>query len=319
MDRSRSYWPRFLFHITSVSNAASVLASGRLLSRSEALRLGVMQSDNASRAVIEQTDPTVHQLVRFYFRPRTPTFYNNEGIRGPGEFVRDSHCGVPIALIFDAAPLLCTPGSQIADGNRANRVGFQARIGNGIDFLRTMPFELIYEDAWMPDDSRPERIFRRHAEVGIPDSLDLTHLAFVVARTPAELTTLKSLVEERQSGAIAAYETKMRASTRQTLFFKRWTFIDRVTSTESEIAIAFNPSTRSPGPFQCRIDLLSSSGEPAAAPLVLDAFTADGLLRIDWSGVARSFRGMLRVELDGHLAFFGPVSRETSTLVTPRR
>ena len=48
-----SWWPKFAFHYTDVTNAVSILSSGFLYSRADATHLRVMKNDNASRQVTE--------------------------------------------------------------------------------------------------------------------------------------------------------------------------------------------------------------------------------------------------------------------------
>ena len=76
-----SWWPRFAYHYTDITNVASILKSGYLYSRSNAKELGIMSNDNASRQVIDMTQTEAISCVRFYFRPLTPTQYYNEGYK----------------------------------------------------------------------------------------------------------------------------------------------------------------------------------------------------------------------------------------------
>lgn len=46
---ARSWWPKFVFHYTALSNAVSILKTGMLYSRSEALRKGLLSTDGAQR------------------------------------------------------------------------------------------------------------------------------------------------------------------------------------------------------------------------------------------------------------------------------
>src|SRR5215207_7521202 len=67
--------PNYLFHLTQLDNAVSILRMGRLLSRQRATELSLDLAENASPEIIEQTPAHIHQYVRMYFRPRTPTFF----------------------------------------------------------------------------------------------------------------------------------------------------------------------------------------------------------------------------------------------------
>jgi hypothetical protein len=51
----RRRWPDFLFHITDVRNAASILHMGRLLSRARAIEARVMANDQADPGIIQST------------------------------------------------------------------------------------------------------------------------------------------------------------------------------------------------------------------------------------------------------------------------
>jgi hypothetical protein len=98
------HWPRFFFHITDASNVVSILRDSELLCREVVQATGRMQNDNASAAVLEGTHPDNFKAVRLYFRPRTPTFWHNEGICPDGRCTKyGAHCPMPVALLFDSA------------------------------------------------------------------------------------------------------------------------------------------------------------------------------------------------------------------------
>jgi hypothetical protein len=58
------WWPTYIYHYTDVNNAANIIRDGYVYSRNEAKRQGVMQIDNASPDVIEQTHPDCMDYVR---------------------------------------------------------------------------------------------------------------------------------------------------------------------------------------------------------------------------------------------------------------
>ena len=66
-----SWWPRFAYHYTDITNAVNILSSGFIYSRLNAQQSGVMKNDNASRQVIDVTNFDTVSSVRFYFRPMT--------------------------------------------------------------------------------------------------------------------------------------------------------------------------------------------------------------------------------------------------------
>ena len=106
MDRSRQWWPACLFHCTDILNVVSILRQGEIVSRGQITSASHLPTDIASAEVIEGTDPQRLDQVRLYFRPRTSTQYNNEGFRPVGQWTLNSHCPVPVYLIFDALAVL---------------------------------------------------------------------------------------------------------------------------------------------------------------------------------------------------------------------
>jgi len=76
-DGYQSWWHKFIFHFSDISNSVSILNSGKLYSRNKAVALGVMKNDNASDEVIGNTDLNAKDFVRFYFGTGTPTQFHN--------------------------------------------------------------------------------------------------------------------------------------------------------------------------------------------------------------------------------------------------
>jgi hypothetical protein len=112
-----SWWPRYIYHFTDVRNAASIIQSKHLYSRAETEYRRLMEVDNASPTVIQQTHPEHQENVRLYFRPRTPTQYRNEGIRPVSQRQLGAHCPVPIYFCFDALTILAQDNTRFLDGN----------------------------------------------------------------------------------------------------------------------------------------------------------------------------------------------------------
>lgn len=147
-----SWWPRYIYHFTDVQNAVEILQSAHLYSRSRAQRLGRMQNDNASPHVIQQTDAAHQNFVRFYFRPRTPTQYNNEGIRPRDQReLGGAHCPVPIFFCFDAASVLTLDESRFSNGNMgSSRVQYSSER----EFFFSIPFEQVFHNRWLHQSER---------------------------------------------------------------------------------------------------------------------------------------------------------------------
>lgn len=259
-----------------------------------------MSKDNASPDVIDQTRSWVHSAARTFFRPRTPTFFNNEGIRPNAIGERGSHCAVPVAFLFDSASVLCLAEARVSDGGLARR---NVRIGSGIDFLRTLPLELIFDDDVMRGD-KSEAIFRRQAEVVVEDALPLEpHLRYVFSRSEAERQTLVSLAEHESSSPAEAYRSIFRVNEKPTLFFKRWAYVESVTASGDFFTVRFNPTAEpaDSGPFAITMTALDLDGGRSWAAQVTERKT-DRPLIIRMPG-SSSRRTLVTIHVDGRVAF----------------
>lgn len=158
-------WPRFLFHVTDVRNAASILADGELLSHDEAAQRRRLLVAASSAEIMDGTAQWVHRHVRLYFRPRTPTFYRNEGLRPVGDRWRGAHCPVPVALLFDAKHVLGMEGVRWSRQNMARHDANPWR-GSDAASLDELPFQEIYHDQPIAhDEARDQIVSSRQAEV----------------------------------------------------------------------------------------------------------------------------------------------------------
>ena len=108
---------------------------------------GQLALDIASPEVIAQTNPQRQNDVRLYFRPKTPTQYHNEGFRPVGQRSLNSHCPVPVYLIFNALSILSRADCLFTDGN-AGSGGTEAKGESSVSFLKQIPFNVVYHDTW---------------------------------------------------------------------------------------------------------------------------------------------------------------------------
>ena len=70
-----------LWHFTDFDNLASIFKEGCLLSRQECVTNHIDFVDGAEPDIINHTNGIILQSTRFYYRPQTPTLFNNEGIK----------------------------------------------------------------------------------------------------------------------------------------------------------------------------------------------------------------------------------------------
>ena len=239
-----SWWPRFIYHFTDVNNAASIIRSRHLYSRAECDRLGLMQVDNASPTIIQQTQLEHQEYVRLYFRPRTPTQFNNEGIRPLNQRRHGgAHCPAPIYFCFDALTTLSQHTTQFSNGNMGTR---RVQHSDSRDFFFRIPFEQVFHNRWFPPEERDEIIFRRNAEVLVPDKLPLEPtLKFIACRSIAERQTLLHLLP---IGLASRWLSKIRLGD-PGLFERKWTYVEEIVTIDDQVIFRFNPDTTTPGPF----------------------------------------------------------------------
>jgi hypothetical protein len=238
------WWPRYVYHFTDVQNAAGILQTGQLFSRSEARRRGLMRVDNASPAIIDQTHQAHLDYVRLYFRPKTPTQFRNEGIRPATQRELGAHCPVPIFFCFDALEVLCLDGTEFSDGNMASA---HATHSGEQDFFFDIPFHLVFHNRAFTPLEHDAIVFHRHAEVLVPSRLPLEpQLKLVACRSSAERETLLQLLPP---GVRRRWAPNIRLGL-QGLFERRWTYVEEVVVVDDTVVFRFNPNTITPGPFK---------------------------------------------------------------------
>lgn len=203
------WWPQFAFHYTDVKNAVSILSSGRLYSRTNAEKLGIMKNENASRQVIDMTKTAVAAYVRFYFRPLTPTQYHNEGFKHPDLRYDDdnnANMPVPVFFAFDLEKLLETPGVQFSERAQS---GYGSQLHNTVDAFASLDFRKIYSNQY--EENWQEVIKYRHAEILIPSQFEIdTCINSILCRNNVELLTLRNLLRQENPKQFYRYKDRIR-------------------------------------------------------------------------------------------------------------
>lgn len=251
----RRWWPQFLFHYTDIRNAVQVLQDGSLYSRKylEDHEHSIVSS--GSPDVLSATDMRVKDCVRLYFRPQTPTQYHVEGIRSKAMLAAskfpDAHCPVPVFFLFDAFDVLARADSCFSEGNLGSP---RAKVLTIAVEFENLPWKHIYHTGSMTASQSAERdiIFHRHAEVIVPQRLDLAALRFIYCRSEAERETLLYLLPPHLA---SRYQGRIVATTRSTLFYRQHTFVEKARLFSHSLDFSFSPETKSPGPFVLQIAL----------------------------------------------------------------
>ena len=301
---NRKWWVDFLFHFTDIRNAVSILNSGFLFSRDEAKRQGIDFVDSANSQIIDQTDATLTDKVRFYFRPRTPTLYRMEGFKPLNQRYEDAHCPVPIYFLFNIRRIISLNDTSFSDGSLARR---GHNLSTTADEFTQLPFEDIYHDTRFSSEDRDRIINARQAEVIYPKRIPLNYLNYICCRSQAEYETLYNLLAPVVWNR---WESKVRTRNPHLLFNQEWLYIKDVTLEKESIYINFKrPSdTDFYGPFKIRVDITDLwSGEPYWFEQKYSNIVAElenTRLNLDLSGRNIS-EYAVRVSIDGKLAYLG--------------
>lgn len=226
-----SWWPLFAYHCTDVTNVVSILKTGCLYSRNEAVSKGLMLNDNASRQVIENTYNNATTIVRLYFRPLTPTQYFNEGYKHPAlryDSDPNANIPVPVFLLFDLEKVLNLETTRFSEKTLA---GVGAERKRGVEDFSRLNFDAIYSSGW--ENSEQNRPYR-HAEIVCSSPLKLKpNIRRIVCRNPIERATLLSLLKEEDGKLIEAYSSiivvgKEKLFERNALFIENYNYHDDI-------------------------------------------------------------------------------------------
>lgn len=295
IGRARAWWPDYLFRFDDVRAAAQILNDGKLLSRAAAMASGVMTADCASPGVIASTAPQWKQFVRLYFRPKTPTQFDSEGFRPSTYYTLGAHCPAPVVLLFDALDVLTRIDTQFSNGNLAAN----AATGDDARFLASIPFEMVYHDSWFEPPQKAAIIFHRHAEVIVPNELELSPLRYVGCRTQAEYETLLHLLKPQ---ALEQWSAKIGPSSKGNLHYRRWTFVEQVELSDKNIRFHFNPSSSTPEPFSARAEIRElETGD--VYTWENNSYSADSTLKLDLKTLKHPEAYEVHLYLNGALAY----------------
>jgi len=303
---TRSRWPLHLFRIDDVRSAARILERGSVCSRGRAQELGLLSQDAASPGVIEQSPDWLKDQVRLYFRPKTPTEYRSEGFRPRDALTMGAHRPMPVVLVFDSVALLVADGTTFTNGNAASRA---AGRGDSIEFLQSIPFDKVHHEGPLTEPEKREIVFRRCAEVLVPNELDLRHLKHILCRSQAEYQTLANLLSPP---ARAKYAQLIGVSAR--VHYRLWSFLDSVDLASERVTFRFSSSSLAPGPFDAVAEISSTTGT-VVGRWRNQAFHANSTLVLNLRAISNNLRTYrVTFTLDGSLAYCGSFKAEAELL-----
>ena len=295
LDRTSQWWPTYLFHCTDIYNVVSILQQGEIVSRTRIKTVGYLPIDIASPEVIADTDPEWQKCVRFYFRPKTPTQFRNEGFRPLGQRAWNSHCPVPVYLLFDALTVLSRTDSRFSDRNLGSSY---AKVDGDVSFLKQIPFNLVYHNTRF-DRSESHITQHRNAEVLVPHRMGLESLRYIVCRSDAEYKTLLHLLPPESH---SRWVNKIGVLPGFQLFHRQWTFVEGVDTSTKRIVFRFNPSSCTPGPFDAYVEIEeTATGNKYRSQI--KGFQCNKELPVSLSNLRNPFDYTARLYLDDHLAY----------------
>ena len=147
-----------LYHFTDFSNLKNIFETGYLFSRNDCYRNSINFADGANHEVLEKDVNDVHEKVRFYYRAKTPTLYDNEGVKLE-QYCNEVHIPMPVYLLFDEE-LIYLDNTEFSNGNATT-----SSIGNTSTFFNTMDWNAIFHSTWFYPEERNYIVNKRHAEL----------------------------------------------------------------------------------------------------------------------------------------------------------
>ncbi|MDY4576248.1 MAG: DarT ssDNA thymidine ADP-ribosyltransferase family protein [Intestinibacter sp.] len=142
----RDYNFKGLYHFTDFSNLEQIFKSGYLYSRNESIqKFGGFQDGADPKMINKLRDLNrlfVMNCVRFYYRPKTPTLYRNEGVKLE-QYCNNIHIPMPVYLLFDES-LIYSKDVIFSDGNTTSKY---TKIDDTNDFfINKMDWKYIFKE-----------------------------------------------------------------------------------------------------------------------------------------------------------------------------
>ncbi len=157
--------------------------------------------------------------------------------------------------MFEAIPILEKEDTEFSDGNLASLYSTRDK---SVDFYMQIPFNKVYHDKSLfgiDEIERYEINRNRSAEVLIPKCLDLTYLRKMCCRSQAEYETLITLLPK---SSYKKWKRLISVSNDRSLFFSRWNYINKATTTLDSISFIFNSGLNA-GPFKANLEIIEKN------------------------------------------------------------
>jgi hypothetical protein len=162
-------------HFTDFKNLNYILKEGYLYSRKDCQRRNLIFVDGANYSVLNSAGDFIQSCVRFYYRGKTPTLYDNEGIK-LRKYCNGIHIPIPVYLRFDEE-LLYLDSTEFTNGNATNSLR-----GNTADFFKNMDWDAIFHDTSFNWEQRDYIVNKRQAELLSREPVSLNYLKEIIFR-----------------------------------------------------------------------------------------------------------------------------------------
>ncbi|HHZ00418.1 MAG TPA: DUF4433 domain-containing protein [Tissierellia bacterium] len=154
-----------LYHFTDFSNLKNIFEDGYLRSRNECEYSGISFIDGAASSVMSHTAGYVKDCVRFYYRPKTPTLYVNEGIKLQC-YINNPHIPIPVYLVFDEE-LIYLDTTWFTDRNAGCT---DVNIDNDAHFFNNIKWDKVFNGEYYIKEDK--NIMQAELLSRVPVSLD---------------------------------------------------------------------------------------------------------------------------------------------------
>lgn len=176
----KTYKFQGLWHFTDFTNLESIFNAGELSSRKTCKDNNVVFLDGANHDVINRATELVHSCTRLYYRSKTPTLYDNEGIK-PLDYLKEVHIPRPVYLLF-SEEIIYDKDTMFSNGNATN-----SPIDNTAEFFGSMDWNNIFHSSWFYPEERDYIVNKRHAELLSKKPVSLKYLLKIIFRSNADL------------------------------------------------------------------------------------------------------------------------------------
>jgi hypothetical protein len=258
---NRNWWPKYFFHFTDIRNALGIIEKGWIYARNVATEQNIMCSNNASDTVLELSHSEIKEYARLYFRPRTPTQYNNEGYKP--KMVRkpdfNANCPVPIFFILDSNKVLNMDGVMFSETSCAGTSNIN--LLSGEKSYENLPFDKIYHDGVFLQENRDDIVKHRQAEIVRLDGIPINEcLKGIVCRSIAEKHTLLYLLRTQNLDKYNVYRSLIQCAPKLKMFYDNGIYISNVEFDEKLLIKLNDPYKRysynnSNTPVNCVINI----------------------------------------------------------------